>query len=387
MRQDRFGNLLARYQRGHGARPVALVTHMDHPGFAVTRRTAKTVTAEVLGGLRAEVLVPGTPLRFYGEAAAYAGEVTEYLPAIGPLRAAVKADVHGPVIGDAFGVLDLPAFSRANGFLALRAADDLAQCACLLLVAERLATVAESLDVTFVLTRAEEIGLVGATLVGQAGLLPRDAIVVSLECSQTLPGAEIGKGPVIRVGDARQSFDPRGEALLLAGRDELMRQWAERSDGSGGAVQRQLMSGGSCEASAFQAYGYITTGVVLPLGNYHNADTNGQVAPEYIHMDDLLGEVDLLLATLALTGDPLPERRGRFEALANQAAPRLIATATRWNLGFVAGAKRRAVVVRHPEARISDRQCASTRRFARLAPKWVVWAIRLAVNASPFVQT
>jgi putative aminopeptidase FrvX len=189
-------------------------------------------------------------------------------------------------------------------------------------------------EVTFVLTRAEEIGLVGATLVAQAGILPRDAVVVSLECSKALPGAEIGKGPVIRVGDARQSFDPRGEALLLAGRDELMRRRAVGPDGPGGAVQRQLMTGGSCEASAFQAYGYITTGVVLPLGNYHNADANGRAAAEHIHIHDVLGEVDLLLATLAEAGRRRPEQRTQFAALAGQASPRLIATAAGWNLGL-----------------------------------------------------
>jgi putative aminopeptidase FrvX len=179
----------------------------------------------------------------------------------------------------------------------------------------------------------EEIGLVGATLVAQAGLLPRDAIVVSLECSRALPGAEIGKGPVIRVGDARQSFDPRGEALLLAARDELRRR-AAGSEGPEVAVQRQLMSGGSCEASAFQAYGYITTGLVLPLGNYHNAGADGHSAPEVIHLLDLLGEVDLLLAALAETSRPAPERRERFDALAGGVSPRLLTTAAGWNLGL-----------------------------------------------------
>jgi putative aminopeptidase FrvX len=337
VRQDRFGNLLARYQRGRGARAVALVAHMDHPGLVASRVAGRDVTAEVLGGLQPGVLAAGTPVRFYDGAAAYAGTVTEYLPASAERRAAVRADVAGPVPVDSFGTLDIAALEEDHGVLALRAADDLAQCACLLLVAERLAAITAPVDVTFVLTRAEEIGLVGATLVAQAGLLARDAIVVSLECSRALPGAEIGKGPVIRVGDARQSFDPRGEALLLAARDELLRRRAEvpnGPDGPGGAVQRQLMSGGSCEASAFQAYGYITTGLVLPLGNYHNAGADGHAAPEVIHLHDLLGEVDLLLAALAESSRPLPERRDRFEALAGGASPRLLTTATGWNLGL-----------------------------------------------------
>jgi endoglucanase len=41
-------------------------------------------------------------------------------------------------------------------------------------------------------------------------------------------------------------------------------------------VQRKLMPGGACEATAFGAYGYEATCICLPLGNYHNmADIDG----------------------------------------------------------------------------------------------------------------
>jgi len=331
--QDRFGNLLARCRRGNDARPLALVAHMDHPGLVVTRRAARhVVIAEVLGEIEPGVLAPGTPLRFYDKHGTCAGEVQEYLPAIGRLRPGVRASVRGSIEDDAFAMLDIAACQRVQGFLALRAADDLAQCACLLLVAERLATLNEAMDVTFVLTRAEEIGLVGATLVAQSRVLSREAIVVSLECSKALPGAELGHGPVIRVGDARQSFDPRGELLLLAAREQLEQTRSLLASGDGYAVQRQLMGGGSCEASAFMAYGYMATGLVLPLGNYHNADSNGQAAPEYIHVRDLCGAVDLLLAAVAESSRPLPDRIARLAELAGQASRQLIDTAAGWQL-------------------------------------------------------
>ena len=57
-------------------------------------------------------------------------------------------------------------------------------------------------DVYGVFTRAEEVGLVGARLLAEANTLPKNTLVVSLESSRSLPGAEIGGGPVIRVGDA-----------------------------------------------------------------------------------------------------------------------------------------------------------------------------------------
>lgn len=331
VRTDQFGNILAHYRRGHEARPLALVAHMDHPGFVVTRMSGHEALVDVLGGIPAGVLAPGTVLRFHAGAESYVGAVREYLPAVGRLRPAVRVDVAGNLAAGIFGVLDIPSCTRIDRFLALRAADDLAQCACLLLVAERLAAVADPVDVTFVFTRAEEIGLVGATLLAQSSLLSHDTIVVSLECSRTLPGAEIGQGPVIRVGDLGQSFDPRGEALLLAARDQLVQRQASAAAPT--RVQRQLMTGGSCEAASFLAHGYITTGLVLPLGNYHNADARGLLAPEYVHMDDLLGAIDLLLAAIAETSHPLPDRHERLRGLAERSSAALIETAALWDLG------------------------------------------------------
>jgi endoglucanase len=305
--QDRYGNLFARYRHGHGARPLALVAHMDHPGLAVTQASNREVTADVLGGFPGSVLAPGTAFRVHDGEGSTVGRVLRYLPGAGQMRPAVR--------------------------LAMRAADDLAQCACLLLVAERVAAVDEPADVTWLFTRAEELGLIGATLVAQELALPLNTIVVSLECSKALPGAEIGQGPVIRVGDAVQSFHPEGEALLLAAREQLQ-PGAPRGQEEGARVQvqRQLMSGGGCEATAFRAYGYVTTGMVFPLGNYHNADSNGQLAPEYIHLRDFLGGVDLVLAAIAEAAHLASTLRWRLSRRAERLSSRLASTARAWQL-------------------------------------------------------
>lgn len=333
--QDRFGNLFARRRRGRGARPLALVAHMDHPGLGVTRVHGGEVTAEVLGGIAASVLAPGAALRLYQGDDTIPARVTQYFPAVGRFRATVSLAVEQEPAPGAFGVLDLPEISRVGDYLALRAADDLAQCACAALVAERLAMADDPFDVTFVFTRAEELGLIGATLVAQSGMLAPQTLIISLECSRALPGAEIGHGPVIRVGDATQTFHPEGEALLLAAREQLLASGA-RDPALSHAVQRQLMSGGSCEATSFSAYGYVATGMILPLGNYHNADVNGQAAPEFIHLNDLLGGVDLLLAAVAESAQALPERRSRLARLAERTSGRLMESAGAWQLGLPA---------------------------------------------------
>ena len=55
------------------------------------------------------------------------------------------------------------------------------------------------------------------------------------------------------------------------------------------------MSGGTCEATAFAMYGYRTTGIAFPLGNYHNDAPDGTIQAEVIHVDDFLGAVDLMV--------------------------------------------------------------------------------------------
>ena len=54
------------------------------------------------------------------------------------------------------------------------------------------------------------------------------------------------------------------------------------------------MSGGTCEASGFAAWGYAATGIAFPLGNYHNATPEGEVDAEYIHVEDFWGGVRLI---------------------------------------------------------------------------------------------
>ena len=144
-------------------------------------------------------------------------------------------------------------------------------------------------DIYFVFTRAEEVGLVGARLLAQEGRLPMNTLVVSVETSRNLPGAILGEGPVIRVGDASFTFDAEAEGVLISAREQL------RERNPGFKVQRQLMSGGTCEASGFAVYGYHVTGIALPLGNYHNAGPEGSVETEYICLDDFLAAVDLVV--------------------------------------------------------------------------------------------
>jgi endoglucanase len=86
---------------------------------------------------------------------------------------------------------------------------------------------------------------------------------------------------------------------------------AVRADGL--THQRKLMAGGSCEATAFGAFGFRAAGLCLPLHNYHNMGNldlveqgSGKAVPmlEEVSLEDFHGLVDLLLiAAEGVDGD------------------------------------------------------------------------------------
>jgi putative aminopeptidase FrvX len=321
---DAYGNLLVHYAGG-AARPLALVAHMDHPALEVLETAP--LTGRLLGGVPLRCLERPVAVRFLLEDREdrkdqeVAGRIVGYFEGEGFVGLRLEAEA--PVLAGTFGVFDLEDFREdADGLLYQRAADDLAGCAAIVSVLAR--CVAERIPATVLglFTRAEEVGLIGAMLVAQQRLLPPETLVVSLECSRALPSAEIGAGAVIRVGDRTTCFSPEGDLLLQRARDRL------RERDPSVRIQRQLMSGGTCEATAFMLAGYTTVGVAFPLGNYHNAGPDDTIAPEYIHRRDLQAGVELLveaargMAELPST-DPLAER---LACRAAEAAPRLQGT-------------------------------------------------------------
>jgi len=166
------------------------------------------------------------------------------------------------------------------------------------------------------ITRGEEVGFVGAVGHLEQGWLSqarRPIVAVSLEASRTLPGAEIGKGPVLRLGDWRTVFSSGGLKVLSDLGVKLLK----------GRHQRRIMDGGSCEASATTAWGLETIGMSVPLGNYHNQSLEGGPdsrgpsgpAPEFVHVEDIDGMVKMCrgLMTRGLPwSDPWKDQRARL---------------------------------------------------------------------------
>ena len=126
-------------------------------------------------------------------------------------------------------------------------------------------------------------------LIVEGAVDPGDS-VLSIESSRELPGSRPGRGPTIRLGDKACLFDPNLTALLdeaAAGLKSLR-------------VQRLRLTGGTCEATAYQTFGFESAGVAIPLVNYHNGWGAKTIGPEKVRMEDVDGAVRLLVEAARL---------------------------------------------------------------------------------------
>ncbi len=239
---DGFGNVLARYASGKSPSELVFCAHMDHPAY---------VGETFLGGVPKSYLDTGFPVRSFGP----------------------------------FSMWDLPPFEIRDGRIYSRACDDLVGCAVMLSMLTILTQKAPKDNVAFLFTRAEEVGLLGAVYAARSGMFSSGTSFVSLETSAERPPAEMHKGVIVRVGDKTSVFDSR----LVAGLTSL-------AESRKIPFQRCLMSGGTCEATAFRLYGYEAVGLCVALGNYHNCGPSGSIEAEYVGVTDAHAMLELCLA-------------------------------------------------------------------------------------------
>jgi putative aminopeptidase FrvX len=300
-RTDAFGQVHARVSAGSAKRALVFAAHTDHPAFEVIEASGRAGRARVLGGFRQRVLPAEVAVTVHDDTggAPFPAVLTEPATDVDPLHnsnTVCRIAAERPLAVGQFAVLDLPSADVSGDEIRMSAADDLAGCALIVCALLALRDEDSPHDVHAVFTRAEETGLYGARLVAEDGLVPRDAYVVSVEASRALPGAEAGRGIVVRAGDLHNTFSNEAERYLRVARERL----AER----GIPTQRALLIGGTCEASSFVRLGWTATGMALPNVNYHNAAADGGFAPEIVRLSDLLSGIALAVeAALAAGGD------------------------------------------------------------------------------------
>ena len=301
------GNLIARFGRAKSA-PWALLAHTDHPGIEITSVRGHVGHGTFLGGVRPDSL-PGATVRLYGDGGEATGTIETVRLVHGEKRIRVRLDQgagqkgagqkgagqKGAVQKGWFGSFDLgpPTVNRQR--ICAIAVDDLIGCATVISVLGTLKAQGATCRVLGVFTRAEEVGFAGAQKLVANRTLPDHARIVSLEASMEMAGARQNKGPVIRVGDRTATFD--------AGLERVLHETAQGLKAADPTFkfQRQLMSGGTCEATVFTAAGYKAVGLAYPLMNYHNMAAPDGVAKEEVASADYLGGVRLLVAAVQAT--------------------------------------------------------------------------------------
>jgi putative aminopeptidase FrvX len=330
-KRDKFGNVIVRLRTSPKVRPFVLAAHMDHPGFEIVRQvSAKSWLARFLGGVPDDYFRPGIPVRLMqGERA---GE-TPAVPGAAKLgrrpgkakefELRAKRAVDGT---PEFAVWELENFAVRNGRIHGRGCDDLIGVASILATLIELKRSRARVHVMGVIARAEEIGFLGAMAAAAGSALPKNSLVVSLETSRELPGVKMEQGVILRVGDRTSIFDSRAMRFLAEVAAGL------KAKNKKFQFQRALMSGGTCEATAYQEFGVQTAAVCVALGNYHNCGEKKKIAAEFVSLADALSMVNLL-AVAAKQMPQFPKLIGklpkRLDKMLREARPRLLRTAAR----------------------------------------------------------
>lgn len=325
--------------------PVYFTAHMDHPAFVVERVVGPATLELAFRGGVMDDYFPGARIVVHlADRSSVAGVITGR----GDLSTPDKSwfcdldEASRPIAVGDFATWELPPARIAEedlptgergDMLRTNACDDLAALVAALVAIDRLRALRDSgesvHDTRVLLTRAEEIGFIGAIGASRDGFMPSGARIIALENSRSFEDSPIGGGPIVRVGDRVSVFSPSLTGAVakvaerIAGGPASVTASQKLSEKPAWRWQRKLMAGGACEASVFCHYGYEATCVCLPLGNYHNmaglaeaqTGTNvgqPQIGQEFIAMSDFFGMVDLLVGC----GTDLPETGGLGERLA-----------------------------------------------------------------------
>jgi endoglucanase len=282
------------------------IAHTDHPGF----HGLEWIEADLLsfkwhGGsptahLEGAKVWLADAEGFVGEGRVEKAELAAHGRAIEKGLIRVKDQRRPTKAADLFGGFGFrDTHWRDGDLLYTKAADDLIGAYAIVETAIALKKSKSKAPFLGLLSRAEEVGFIGTIAHLELGWwknAKRKLLAVSLETSRTMPGADIGKGPVVRLGDRKSVFD--------SGATQLFSELAAKI--LAGKHQRRLMDGGTCEGTAATAYGIPTIAISVPLGNYHNqsfeggpdaAPTNGP-APEFVSVSDIEGMCALTQAVM-----------------------------------------------------------------------------------------
>jgi len=302
LKRDQFGNLLIQQRKKSTNTPLYITAHLDHPAFVVRKQLNECqLEMEFRGGVHTAYFKGSTLEVFDNDDFSSIGVITSFDATATPFKRVVvtlQNAVAGFFMkGDIARWKFKPPVVK-NGLLHAPACDDLAGIAAALSALDVIKDIRGLGHVGVLLTRAEEIGFVGAIAAATKRTIAKSSRLLCLETSRSYPESPIGGGPILRVGDKTSVFGPE----LTNAISQIMNTYQQKHKSF--KWQRKLMPGGTCESTAFCEYGYLSTCLCLPLGNYHNmSDVDrviakkipAKIAPEIISVDDFHGLVTMLI--------------------------------------------------------------------------------------------
>ncbi len=286
---DALGNLIA-LRRGKGGKKVMLAAHMDEIGIVVNYVDEKGfLRFSALGGVWPHTLL-GNRVEFENGVVGVIGveklESPDKVPTFDKLYIDVGAESREdcPVkVGD-IGVFSRPLVAQGQRLIA-KAFDDRIGCAVLVKLLEEIKDCEHDLYIVF--TVQEELGLRGA-VTSAYGIAPDVGIAVDVTRTGDTPEAPkmavaLGKGPAVKVKDARMISHPGVRQALIRAAEE-----------NGIPYQLEVLEGGTTDAAAIQLTREgIPTGVIsIPCRYIHTPS-------EMVDLRDVENAVRLLLAYLS----------------------------------------------------------------------------------------
>jgi putative aminopeptidase FrvX len=325
--------------------PIYFTAHLDHPAFVVEEVVSETeLVLSFRGGVMADYFPDARVEIHNGDDSFVMGTIGEEIKttndkgepeSLKPFKRYTCVLAESAMVET--GTIGRWALPKARivddefgGMIHTNACDDLAAVAAALSAIDELARLREAGsdigDVRVLFTRAEEVGFIGAIGASKDGFMPKGSRIIALENSRAFVDSPIHGGPIVRVGDRISIFSPELTGAVakvaerIAGGPSMPTASQKASEMPTWKWQRKLMAGGACEASVYCAYGYCSTCVCLPLGNYHNMgglaeaqagthEGTPRVGCEFVGLDDYAGMVDLLVGC----GMDLPSSPGFVE--------------------------------------------------------------------------
>jgi endoglucanase len=285
--RDGFGNVVIRVGSPRHGRAIAFAAHLDHPGWQVEKQLSPTRwRARFNGSVPPAWFKAGCRVRLLpGATVARLGRPQ------GPAKCFELISQTPPSQAPEFGVWELKDFVLRGRRIMGRACDDLLGVTAALAALIDLQRTKARVHALGLISRAEEVGFQGALTLAAGRKIPRGTLILSLETSKEIPPIQMGRGVIVRVGDRSSVFSSAATRYVTEVATELAQSRPALP------FQRALMSGGTCEATAYQEFGFETAAVCVALGNYHNCAPHGKIAEEFIDLDDLAGMSRLLVAT------------------------------------------------------------------------------------------